>query len=102
MTNFEEAEAFFASKAVEEGKGILDCGCTESMGTATSLETIAQKNLEKYGDTRLTVHVTSVESQPAGMVLSVLVPSAMLLESLLNIVTKFMTEASVTVASWSS
>ncbi|CAK0836529.1 unnamed protein product [Prorocentrum cordatum] len=47
------SEAMFAEQAILEGKGIVDLGCTDTMGGERALDIVARKNLEKYGDTRL-------------------------------------------------
>ena len=46
-------EAMFADKAILEGKGIVDLGCTDAMGGERALDIVARKNMEKYGDPRL-------------------------------------------------
>ncbi|CAK0796441.1 unnamed protein product [Prorocentrum cordatum] len=46
-------EALFADQAIQEGKGIVDLGCTDAMGGERALDILARKNTEKYGDTRL-------------------------------------------------
>ncbi|CAK0870312.1 unnamed protein product [Prorocentrum cordatum] len=51
-----KCEAMFADQAIRKGKGIVDLGCTDAMGGERALDTVARKNMEKYGDARL-LHV---------------------------------------------
>ena len=48
-----EPTAIFAESAINEGKAIVDLGCTDSMGDEAALEMVAVKNLERHGDTRV-------------------------------------------------
>ena len=55
-------EAMIADKAIREGKGVVDLGCTDAMGGERALDIVARKNMEKYRDIRL--REVNLEYQP--------------------------------------
>ena len=54
-----EGQCMFAEEAIREGKGVIDCGATHTIGSLEALDQLAQRNYEKHGDTRVDVDTSA-------------------------------------------